>query len=60
MLLGNNSPCKVIGIGSVRIKTHDGLERVLPDVRHVLKLKQNLISLGLINMALVGRLRRVS
>ncbi|KAL5557839.1 hypothetical protein UlMin_034050 [Ulmus minor] len=49
VLLGNNSPCKVIGIGSVRIKTHDGLERVLPDVRHVPELKRNLISLGMLD-----------
>ena len=49
VLLGNNSPCKVIGIGSVRIKTNDGFERVLPDVRHVLELKRNLISLGMLD-----------
>ncbi|KAL5580427.1 hypothetical protein UlMin_012869 [Ulmus minor] len=49
VLLGNNSLCKVIGIGLVRIKTHDGFERILPDVRHVPKLKQNLISLGMLD-----------
>ena len=35
VLLGNNKPCKVIGIGSLRIRMHDGIERVLKDVRHV-------------------------
>ncbi|KAL5552330.1 hypothetical protein UlMin_002506 [Ulmus minor] len=49
VLLGNNSLCKVIGIGSVRIKTHDGFERVLPDVRHVPELNRNLISLGMLD-----------
>ncbi|KAL5538966.1 hypothetical protein UlMin_043961 [Ulmus minor] len=49
VLFGNNSLCKVISIGSVRIKTHDGFERVLPDVRHAPELKQNLISLGMLN-----------
>ena len=38
--------CKVIGIGTVRIKMHDGIVRNLKDVRHVPHLKKNLISLG--------------
>ncbi|KAL5563211.1 hypothetical protein UlMin_032958 [Ulmus minor] len=49
VLLGNNKPCKVIGIGSVRIKTHDGIERILSNVRHVPELKRNLISLGMLD-----------
>ena len=49
VLLGNNKPCKVIGIGSVRIKTHDGIERILLDVRHVPELTRNLISLGMLD-----------
>ena len=46
VLLGNNKSCKVIGIGSLRIKLHNGIERVLEDVRHVPELKRNLISFG--------------
>ena len=46
VLLGNNRPCKVIGIGTVRIKTHDGVEHILSEVRYVPDLKRNLISLG--------------
>jgi len=46
ILLGNNKSCKVIGIGSLRIKMHNGIKRVLEDVRHVLELKRNSISLG--------------
>ena len=49
VLLGNNNPCKVICMSSMRIKTHDGLEMILSNVRHVLELKQNLISLGMLD-----------
>lgn len=46
VLMGNNTPCKVIGIGTIKIKTHDGAVRTMNDVRHVPDLKRNLISLG--------------
>ncbi|PON85524.1 hypothetical protein TorRG33x02_186730 [Trema orientale] len=46
VLLGNNKGCKVVGIGTVRIKMHDGVERVLENVRYLPELKRNLISLG--------------
>lgn len=46
MLLGNNKPGKIAGIGSIRFRLHDGVERLLPKVRYVLDLKRNLISLG--------------
>jgi len=46
VLLGNNAACEVVGIGTVRIRMHDGVERTLTDVRHVPKLKKSLISLG--------------
>ena len=42
--MGHDSQCKILGIGSIKIRMHD--ERVLDKVRHVLKLKKNLISLG--------------
>ena len=44
--MGNNAPCKTIGIGIVRIRMADGIVRTLTDVRHVPDLKKNLISLG--------------
>ena len=44
--MGNNAQCKVTGIGTVKIKTHDGVVRTLSNVRHVPDLKRNLISLG--------------
>ena len=46
VLMGNNISCKVVGIGSIRIKMHDGVVRTLTNVRHILDLKKNLISLG--------------
>jgi hypothetical protein len=30
--MGDNTPCEVIGIESVKIKTHDGMTRTLTDV----------------------------
>ena len=44
--LTNNQPCKIAGIGSISLKNHDGSTRVLTDVRYILKLEKNLISLG--------------
>ncbi|XP_073107271.1 uncharacterized protein [Elaeis guineensis] len=46
VLMGNNAPCKTVGIGSIRIKMHDGIVRTLTQVRHIPDLKKNLISLG--------------
>jgi hypothetical protein len=44
--MGDNTPCEVIVIGSVKIKTHDGMTCTLTDVRHVLTMFRNLISLS--------------
>ena len=49
VLLGNNRPCKVQGIHSVRIKMHNDGERILTNVRFILELKRNLISLGMLD-----------
>ncbi|CAN1842964.1 Retrovirus-related Pol polyprotein from transposon TNT 1-94 [Linum perenne] len=46
VLMGDNSSCKVAGIGSVQIKMFDGVVRTLTDVRHIPDLKRNLISLS--------------
>ncbi|RZB80703.1 Retrovirus-related Pol polyprotein from transposon TNT 1-94 [Glycine soja] len=46
VLLGDNKPCKIEEIGSIRFKFHDGAERILTEVRYVPELKRNLISLG--------------
>ena len=46
VLMGNDNSCKTKGIGSIRLKNHDGSTRVLTEVRYVPDLKKNLISLG--------------
>ncbi|KAA0046503.1 Retrovirus-related Pol polyprotein from transposon TNT 1-94 [Cucumis melo var. makuwa] len=46
VLLGDNGTCEVKGTGSVLIATHDGMIRMLTNVRYVPELKRNLISLG--------------
>ena len=48
-MLGNNKHCKILCIGTVRIKHYDGIERVLEDVRSIPELKRNLISLGMLD-----------
>ena len=50
MLLGNNKACNVVGIGNVKIRMQDDIKRTLNNVRHILKLKRNLISLGTLDM----------
>ena len=43
--MGNNMSCSVVGIGTVAINMFDGMTRTLKEVKHVLNLKRNLISL---------------
>jgi hypothetical protein len=47
--MGNDILCKVVGIGSIRIKMFDGTVKILTDVRHVPELRKNLISLGVLD-----------
>lgn len=49
VILGNNHHCAVVGIGSVVIKTEDGVVRILEEVTHVPDLKRNLMSLGMLD-----------
>ena len=46
VLMGNDAECKVAGIGTVQIKTHDGTIRTLSKVRHIPDMTRCLISLG--------------
>lgn len=48
LLLGDNSKCKVRGIGKVNLSLNDGLETLLTNVRFVLEIKRNLISIGML------------
>ncbi|GJZ84657.1 retrovirus-related pol polyprotein from transposon TNT 1-94 [Tanacetum coccineum] len=46
VLLGDNRACAIMGIGKVRVQMKDGSSFVLENVRYILELKRNLISLG--------------
>ena len=35
IIVGNNAPCKITGIGSMRLRTSDGRKLKLTRVRHV-------------------------
>jgi len=41
--MGNDVPCKSIGIGSIQIRMYDGIFRTLTEVRQILELKKNLV-----------------
>jgi hypothetical protein len=43
---GNGAHCKITGIGNIRIKMFEVVVRIFCDVRHVLDVEKNLISLG--------------
>jgi hypothetical protein len=44
--MGDDSSHQIIGIGSVQIKMHDGIIRILTDVRHIPDMSKNFISLS--------------
>uniref|UniRef100_J3N766 Reverse transcriptase zinc-binding domain-containing protein n=1 Tax=Oryza brachyantha TaxID=4533 RepID=J3N766_ORYBR len=59
VVIGDGSPLEIAGIGSMQIKTHDGIVRTLSNVRHVPRMKRNLISLGTLE-SLGYKYKRVS
>ncbi|KAK2976048.1 hypothetical protein RJ640_024776 [Escallonia rubra] len=46
VLMDNDAVCKVMRIGTIKIKMFDGIVRTLGDVTYIPDLKKNLISLG--------------
>ena len=44
--MGNDVECKVAGIGTVQVKTHDGIVRTLSKVHHIPDMTRCLIPLG--------------
>ena len=50
VLLVNNKTCKIVGIGIIRMRMFNGIEKLLQDVRYVSKPKRNLISLGMLDI----------
>lgn len=47
--MANSAVCKAVGIGSIKLRTHDGKFCTLNDVRHVPLMTKNLISLSLLD-----------
>ena len=45
--MGNNANCKIVGMGLVRVRCHDGIVRTITKLHHVPNLKKNLISLSI-------------
>ena len=44
--LGDDKPCKIVGMGKVLVKQQNGNQWLLKEVRHVPDLNKNLISTG--------------
>lgn len=49
VVMGNDLCYKVVGKGVTRLKMFDGTFKELRDVKHVLELKRNLISIGMLD-----------
>jgi hypothetical protein len=47
--MGNDFPCKIVGVGSIQINKHDGYVINLTYVRHVPEIRKNLISFGVLD-----------
>lgn len=47
--MANSSTSQVTGIGSIKIRTHDGRFYTLNEVRHVPSIEKNLISVSLLD-----------
>ena len=48
VIIGNDQTCDILGKGKINLKLHDGTVHFLNEVRYVLDLKRNLISVGLL------------
>ena len=46
VLMGKNTPCKLVSIGSIQIKMHYEIIGTLIEVRHIAWLKKNLVFMG--------------
>jgi hypothetical protein len=44
--LGDDAPCKIVGMGKVKIKQGNGNQWLLKELRHIPNLRKNLISTG--------------
>ena len=46
--MGNDHPCRIVGIGSVKIQMFDGVVRTLKKVKYIPNIRKNFISLGVL------------
>jgi hypothetical protein len=44
--LGDDAPCKIVGMRKVKIKKSNGNQWLFKEVRHIPNLRKNLISTG--------------
>ncbi len=49
-MMRNEMACKVLGVGTAKIRMHDRAVRALAGVQHVTYLERNLISLGALDL----------
>lgn len=49
IIIGNNKSYKVLGIGTIKLKIFNEVEKLLREVRYILELKRNLISLEMLD-----------
>ena len=49
VMMWNNAVCKIMGIGNINLKLHDGTIKELKQVRYVPELKRNMIFLGMLD-----------
>ena len=49
VLLGNNKICRIRGIGSIKLRLHNGAIRMLTGVRFIPEIKRNLIYVGVLD-----------
>lgn len=49
VVIGNDASCKVIGRSTIKLKMLNGIIRESTDVRHILNLKRNMISLSMLD-----------
>ena len=47
--MGNDQPCKIEGIGFVKIQMFDKVLRALTEVRFILDMRKNLVSLEMLD-----------
>lgn len=47
---GQQCNLKIVGMGTILIKMHDGVIKTITDVKHIHDLKKNIISLGVLDL----------